>query len=283
MSEIIVKAPTRISLFGGATDTEPYSTLYGGECINMSINLYQEYGLYPDLGNSESWSDAETKSGLGSSGSYFSCFIAAHAKANDIYMSKNEIAEAAWKLEHQLLSKFTGRQDQYAAVYGGFNHMTFTKDGVTVTPLPNGQKVADYLVLFYTGKPREDVHIQNVMGNLTPERTKYLDHMKMNVHLALDLIKSGNLVPLGTVLENQWEVKVKSNPRVQTPEIADLYFKAQLAGARSGKLLGAGGGGYMVFFVDPKKRIKFIETISNLNPDYKYWPFKIDTEGLTVK
>lgn len=281
--EITVKAPTRISLFGGSTDIEPFSSLYGGACINMAIDVYQEYILTPQLGNSETWFDGETRSGLGSSGSYFACFIAAHTKANDIYMDKNQIAEAAYKLEHDVLRKPTGRQDHYAAVYGGFNLMEFHKEGVTITPLPNGQKVADYLVLIYTGKPRTNLRIQSSMTNLSSDRLDYLFQMMKNVKLAHDLIKSGNIVPLGTILENQWEIKIKSNPAIQTSEIEELYRQGQVAGARSGKLLGAGGGGYMVFFVEPSKRLQFIQTITDLDPSYTYVPFKIDKEGLKIK
>ena len=161
--------------------------------------------------------------------------------------------------------------------------MEFHKEGLTITPLPNGQRVADYLVLLYTGKPRTNLHIQNTMKDISPSRLNYLSQMKTNVKLAHDLIINGNIPALGTVLENQWEIKVKSNPEIQTSEIEELYRQGQIAGARSGKLLGAGGGGYMMFFVEPSKRVKFIETITNLDPFYTYVPFKIDREGLIIK
>lgn len=283
MDEVKVKAPTRISLFGGGTDIEPFASLYGGEVISLAINLYTEIGVYSSLGNSESWFDGITRSGIGSSGSYFASFIAAHAVANDISLTKREIAEAAWELENNLLRKITGKQDHYAAVYGGFNHIEFTKDSVTVTPLPNGNRVADHLVLFHTGKSRENTHIQKIMSNLSPQRVDYLKQMKENVAMALSLIRGNNLVPLGSLLHNQWELKIKANPSVVTREINMLYDVAQRNGAEGGKILGAGGGGYIVFFVPLAKRLGLIEAVTRFDSDIQYVPFKIDSTGLAVK
>ena len=299
-------APTRISLFGGGTDLDIYSKQYGGLVISMAIDIYQHTTLYTEhdifsLSTNVFPAEADDvfyyhlldhfklngmhhskhinkfdgliQGGLGSSGAAAVAFLGAIKRS---FNKEFDIPEMAYKLELQ--HNFTGRQDHYASYYGGVNCIEF-KDKVNVTPLARGfiEPLLPHIVLFHTNIKRKK-NPQEQMKKLTPEKKQSLDEIKELCVASIDHIAKGDPTMVGELLNIGWELKKKSNA-VSSPEIDGIYNYALNNGAIGGKLLGSGGGGYMVFIAeDPKFLIKAMKEKNMEN-----WEFNVDWNGLMVK
>ena len=306
-------APTRISLFGGGTDVDPYASEFGGAVINLAINIRQHLILYTkdDIWNPESsfnsfpngadpnfyfnilksyklngghqtkivsHYDGFIKSGLGSSGAAGVSLVGAINKALSLGMTRHEIAENAWKSELDF-GIYTGKQDQFASVYGGLNYFSFSDkvEVVKVTPPP---ELTNWMVLFYTGGEKKDHNVQK--GFINPDRKKLraLDTLKYITGLALPLFLTGKCKEIGELLDLSWQYKKKSN-KVTNDRIDDIYSLAKDEGAIGGKICGSGGGGYMFFMCPPEKRENLVRKMRNFKIEQV--DFNIDFGGLDVR
>ena len=301
---IIAQSPTRIGLFGGGTDVNPYASKYVGLIINLAINLRHHTKIYTEndifTGSNESSSfppyadpkfyfhigkhfglesmhhwkiqtdfDGVIKSGLGSSGSAAVCLIGAINKLKGLNLTKDQIAEKAYELEASFGIK-TGKQDHLAAVYGGLNLFEI---GRTINrheyPKDLAEHLASSLVLFFVGGSRNSSKLQHGFDKLTKDKIENLNRIKELVQdIALYL---GDLELVGKTLDKAWELKKLSN-KVSTAKIDSIYKKAKNNGAWGGKIMGAGGGGYFLCSVNPNKRKQFIEDMDmeeiDFSPDY---------------
>ena len=293
--KIISSAPTRISLFGGGTDVDPYTTLYGGICVNIAINIRQTIiltnkehtinskNIVPQDGNLnflkkilkqfncenlysignrgirlQSFFDGCIGAGLGSSAACAIALIGAINKLRNTQFTSHEIAHIAWDIETNKMNKHGGKQDHYAAVYGGCNIFLFSKNKVIRKKIALSEKISDGLVLFYIGGKRESNEIQNNFKNLTSDKIQILDQMKEIAVQGIIAIKMGKIKRVAELLKKSFELKKKSN--TVTNERLDTAYRIGIEnGALAGKILGAGQGGYMLFIVPPTLKQEFIE------------------------
>ncbi len=199
-------------------------------------------------------SDAPPNSGLGSSASVCTAVIGLfNHLLVDSKMTKPQIAELAYQVEASDLKNFGGRQDQYASVYGGLNFFEFKgNDFVKVSPVDIKREYLLELerntVLVYIGNRK--VSGLQLKKQLTPsiERTKYLQLIKNLGYESFDSIERGDMNRFGNILEETWELKKKAFPRSTNRYIDSLYLAAKKAGATGGRVVGAGGGGHMIFY-----------------------------------
>ncbi len=299
--KIISTAPTRLSLFGGGTDVNPYAEEYGGVCINMAINLRQEIIINESLAFSNippkasvdfykaffkefdyysafsATFDSVIESGLGSSASAAIALIGAINKAKNLGMTRAEIAEKAWEIEVNKLKLYGGKQDQYAAAFGGFNTIHFNNE-VTVDPFEKdaGEWIKDYLMLVYTGKNRKSSVIQEGFKKLSKEQVRALNKLKKNAYEAISYIEERNIRGLAKLLRKTWEAKKLSNKGVTNAKIDKIYNLATKSGAMAGKICGAGGGGFMVLMVSPQNRARLKKVLKETD-------FDICWNGLSVR
>jgi len=303
--KIISTAPTRLSLFGGGSDLPTYSDLFGGVCINMAINLRQRIELsdmhifeYPENGNPDFYNtillemgystnglfatfDTVIESGLGSSASAAVALIGAINKAKNLGMTKPEIAEKAWDIEVNKLKLYGGRQDQYCASLGGFNLMEFT-DKVRIRPITgNAENLLKGMILFYTGKNRKSSKIQEGFKKLSKKQLRSLDSIKEIAINSVNPILEGNIEEVGRLLDIAWQHKKDSNKGVTNERIDKIYSDAKKAGALGGKIMGAGGGGFMLLMCLPENRKKVIKLIEENGS--KEVEFGICKNGLEVR
>lgn len=249
--------------------------------------ILTKYGLGSGahLSSVQSFYDGYLNSGLGASASAAVLLVALISKAKKLGLSKEQIAETAWHLETEELGLYGGRQDQYAAALGGFNSLLFVPGRLEVLPL--GETFADKIVpaisLFYTGHNRKDPKIQEGLKELTPERIETLDAIKMMAVDGSKALVAGDIEKVGSLLDQSWELKKKSNKGVSTPEIDKAYEQAKKLGAYGGKVCGAGGGGFMYFVTDPTKKAEFVASLIKENKSLEHWDFEVDYTGVNTR
>lgn len=208
-------------------------------------------------------SDTPAGGGLGGSSAVTSALIGALALFTDTRLSRAEIAELNYAIERIDLKIAGGKQDQYATTFGGFNHIAFDGDGVTVDPLDMDtgtlRDLEAHLLLCYTGRVRSDMGlIDKQLDFLKHKRKATIDGMhciQADVEHMKDALASRNLDLFGRILHEGFMHKKMMNPDVTKGTIADeLYEVAREHGALGGKLLGGGGGGYVVLYVPTSKQ-----------------------------
>ena len=232
--------------------------------------------------------DLPARSGLGTSSSFAVGMLSAFYALKGKYADKKKLADEAIYLERVLCGEAGGWQDQIAASYGGFNRINFNKDGTyDVLPIiisPERKKQLDHnLMMFFTGFTRfsSDVQKANAASPETKEaKEKRLLEMLDLVDDAEDVLtnKKRNLDDFGHLLDHTWKLKRQTGSAVSTSNIDALYQKGIEAGALGGKLLGAGGGGFLVFYVQPEKR----EALKAAMHDLLYVPFHFEDGGSRV-
>ena len=315
--KIFAQTPSRISLMGGGTDLEPFSREYGGIVLSLAINLRQNvilrteddlwekhislpsdadpqlaYTILDQFGiNSmhhsvlESSFDGIMGAGLGSSGSFSVALIGAIFKSKAYEIDRALIAETAYDIEVNKLGWVGGRQDQIAAANGGLNAIRFDKKGSSIVNLDRNlaEKLCSYLLLVYTGGVRQSRKIQSNYKSLTEQQLSSLKRMKTYAEIALSHITFGNpdFVMVGNIMDFAYQLKKESNRGVATPKIDEVYDLGKKLGAIGGKVLGAGGGGYMLFFVDPIKRETVVKGLAKKGVEEV--DFAPDFTGLDVR
>ena len=228
--------------------------------------------------------DLPAKSGLGTSSSFAVGMLNAFYSLKGKYKSKRELADDAIYLERELCNEAGGVQDQIAVAFGGFNRIDFSADGYQVTPvvMSNERKeiLNDNLMMFFTGFSRFSSDIQTSTQAVLKDKTAQLLEMYSLVDTAQGILtdKNSDLNDFGRLLDHTWKLKRGITTRISTNSLDEIYEKAMSAGALGGKLLGAGGGGFFVFYVEPEKRKSVMQALDKL----LFIPFRFEDSGTRV-
>lgn len=228
--------------------------------------------------------DLPARSGLGTSSSFAVGMLNAFYALKGIYADKKKLADEAIYLERVLCNEAGGWQDQIAASFGGFNRIDFSEDGYEVTPLIISPKrkrtLNENLMMFFTGFTRFSSDVQKANALDKKDKVKQLQEMYSLVSEAQSVLTDGNrdLNDFGKLLDVTWKLKRSTGSAVTTSSIDSLYDKGINAGALGGKLLGAGGGGFLVFYV-PKEKQPFVKEAMK---DLLYIPFEFENGGTRV-
>jgi D-glycero-alpha-D-manno-heptose-7-phosphate kinase len=300
---ILTRSPLRISIAGGGTDLPGYYEKFGSYFISAAINKFVYVAVHTPFEpryilkysknetceklseinhpiirevlrsfpstfpfvEMASMADIPSGTGLGSSGSFGSALILAIAELRNLKITKDEIASMACDIEINKLGESVGKQDQYAATFGGLTEYQISKNGeVVVEPLGLDESFLELfqssLLLFYTGKSRsaskilmredlklreDDREIQNNLHEVQEMAYK----IKESLH-------QKNLEDFGRLMHDHWLKKMARNPLVTYPGINNAYEKALAAGAFGGKIVGAGGGGFLLIVSDHPERVR---------------------------
>lgn len=321
---IITKTPLRISFFGGGSDIPEFYQNNEGMVISTTINSYiylavnkcvaphlkviyselehchnvddikhdrvrETLKYFEHLTNIEicSFSDVPTKgTGLGSSSTFTVGLVNALYR---IKYNKNiephELAELASYIEIIKCSEPIGKQDQYAAAFGGFNVITFSDNRTSVKPLNVDQltllDLNNNLVCFNTGINRQassilSKQVDNLKNNVNVELIKSMVEMCKN---SIKMLEKGKINDFGELLDQSWQIKKKLSDNVSNSHIDEMYEKAMKCGALGGKILGAGGGGYLLLYVPEKNKKRLIESMKN----FERFNFKFCKNGSTLE
>ena len=232
--------------------------------------------------------DLPARSGLGTSSSFAVGMLNAFYALKGKYADKKKLADEAIYLERVLCEEAGGWQDQIAASFGGFNRINFNTDGtydvLPVIIFPERKKnLNDNLMMFFTGFTRfsSDVQKANAGTKETQEakEKRYLEMLSL-VDKAEQILtdKNTDLDNFGRLLDHTWKLKKQTGSAVSTNSIDALYEKGMQAGALGGKLLGAGGGGFLVFYVQPE----YQEAVKEAMKELMYIPFRFEDGGTRV-
>ncbi len=226
--------------------------------------------------------DAPPGSGLGSSSTLVVSILGAFVEWYNLPLGEYDIAHLAYEIERIDLNLAGGRQDQYAATFGGFNFMEFYKDDkVIVNPLRVKQRYAaeleNNLVLFYMGTSRESAKIiEKQTSNITDKNAVALEathRLKKQSVKMKEAVLMGNIDSIGEVLNYGWESKKMMAAGISNPEIDAIYNTALQNGASGGKISGAGGGGYFFFYCTGVKRHQLIKALKQYNVTPQHYHF----------
>ena len=321
---IITKTPLRITFAGGGSDMASYYDEHPGTCISATINKYVyvlvkkrfDNKIYLKYSDNEvvdvnkiddiqhdfiretlkfmnvdygveiiNWADIPTKgTGLGSSSSFLVGLLLALHTLEGRHVSKKTLADQACYIEIEKCNKPIGIQDQYAAAFGGFNHMEFTAAEHRVSGFgfcdQEIRDISENLHLFYTGITRESKDILATQTQNLISDSEVVQNMHRNVEVAEDLVehliyKDIDAIPIA--LRQNWELKKKFAGNISSSELDRVYDVATtIGGANGGKVIGAGGGGFFLFWAEDKKKLK------DALADYQEMPFIIDKYGSRV-
>ena len=229
-------------------------------------------------------SDLPARSGLGTSSSFAVGMLEAFYALKGKYADKRRLADDAIYLERTLCAEAGGIQDQIAASFGGLNRINFSRVGYTVNPVvisPERKKLLNgHLMLYFTGFSRFSSDIQKNTEKSMKDKTQQLIEMYELVDKAEKVLtdKDADLDEFGRLLDYTWKLKRGISSGISTGSIDDQYDRAMKAGALGGKLLGAGGGGFLLFYVPMEKQAAVHEAMKDL----LYVPFKFENDGTKI-
>lgn len=230
-------------------------------------------------------SDIPAQSGIGSSSAFTVGFLNALYALKGKITTKRQLANDAINIEQNIIKENVGSQDQVATAYGGFNKIEFgTIPEFEVHPVTIGKNklmnLQNHLMLFFTGFSRNASDIAGEQIKRTQEKKNELKTMLEMVDNVIDILNynHSDINDFGRLLRESWNIKRKLTNKITNPEIDKIYESALEAGALGGKLLGAGGGGCMLFFVEPDMQNKVREKLKNL----LYIPFKFENLGSQI-
>ena len=297
---IISRTPLRISLGGGGTDLPFYYQKFGGFVISSAIRKYIYVVVTnhfekvikinyskTELCNSPnqvqhpiirealkmlelrdhisiaSFADLPAKSGLGSSGSFSVGLLNSLYTFADIDITRRKLAEAACHIEMDLLNQPIGKQDQYAAAFGGFSCISIDKEGkVHITPLKiSHESIRDLehnLSFFYTGVLRSASKVINDQKKSTDIRDtlESLTRIKKIGYKIKDCLENDNLDEFGRLMDDHWNEKRKTSKKISNNLFDKYYDMARKFGVLGGKIIGAGGGGFFMFYTNSRENRK---------------------------
>ena len=228
--------------------------------------------------------DVPAGTGLGSSGAFTVSVLKAISLYKNKYISNEELAKEACHIEIDRLSEPVGKQDQYASAIGGLNEFIFHKDdSVEFKKLPlsenNIANFEDSILLFFTGYSRRASEILKEQDTLSkksdPSMIKNLDDVKEMGLIAKDLLVKGDIQQYGLLMHDHWRKKLQRSPNMCSKEILQYYEEGLNNGAIGGKVVGAGGGGFLMFIANDKNALRNKMTELGL----KELPFKFDFIG----
>ena len=226
--------------------------------------------------------DLPARSGLGSSSSFCAGLIKGIYALKEQMISKYGLARETIKLEREILKENGGIQDQIAAVYGGLNHIHINHNGsFSVEPVVMDEKrknqFNENLLLFFTGVARTSSEVAKKQVACTKDTTAQLQQMQAMVREACQILTSQttDLADFGKLLHETWMLKRSLTDAISSSLIDEIYGTARENGAVGGKILGAGGGGFILFYVKPEDQLKVKKALRNLI----HVPFKFDDQG----
>lgn len=228
--------------------------------------------------------DLPARTGLGSSSSFTVGILhALHALRGEM-PTRLQLALEAIHVERDLIVENVGSQDQVTAAFGGFNLINFNPgDRITIQPVTLSAErmklLHSHLLLIFTGFSRQASEIAAEQIKNTPTKQNELQTMRQMVDEALAILNSGrDIADFGRLLHEGWQLKRSLSSRISNPVIDEIYAKARAAGALGGKLLGAGGGGFMLFFVPPERQGILLKQLSV----FLHVPFEFDSLGTHI-
>lgn len=302
---IITRTPFRVSFAGGGSDIASFYGKHGGCVLSTAINKYMYISVHPSFDRQQtvlkysktetaknldeiehqyfkqvltnlnvrgvelvSTADIPSGTGLGSSSSFTVGLLHALYCYKGKYVSKERLASEACEVEIEQLGNPIGKQDQYAAAYGGLNFIEFRRDGsVTVEPVimsnDSLRMLEMNLMMFYTGQLHSASAILKEQTRNITAGDREANQLKM-CELARELreeLQRDNIDAMGEILHKNWLLKKTLANGISSPVIDEAYEKALAAGAVGGKLLGAGGGGFLLFYVPKDKQQQVKEQI----------------------
>lgn len=319
---IISRTPLRISFAGGGSDLPSFYKYNQGAVLSTSIDKYVYLAIHEYFYKEQtllkysktelvktfeeiqhpifreclsmmnmsgldisSMADVPAGTGLGSSSSFTVCLLNALHAYNRRYVSPEYLASTACDIEINRLGDPIGKQDQYAAAYGGLNFITFNKDeSVSVEKIimdPTAkQQLDDNLIMIYTGETRS---ASQILKNQSQEMSK--EHKRLVVKKMVDMayelksvLQNNQIDDFGRILHEGWLLKQSISAGISNENISNLYDKGLEAGALGGKLLGAGGSGFILFYCPKEKQADFRSSMAQ----YKELPFKFDNTGSKI-
>jgi len=230
-------------------------------------------------------SDLPAKSGTGSSSSFTVGLLHALHCLKDRAVSKERLAKEAIYIEQVMLNERVGVQDQLAAAYGGLNHLTFKEDdSLIVEKILIKKEIKDELdnnlLMFYTGVSRFAHQVLEEQIEKTKNRTinNDLEQIKRMVQTGINYLSNNKLSEFGKLLDQAWQIKKMLSNSISSNFLDEIYNKAIYAGAIGGKLLGAGGGGFFVFYVEDSKK----NDVRNALSEYKEVIFNFENDGSRI-
>tara|TARA_Y100000768_G_scaffold375568_1_gene346518 strand:+ start:137 stop:1114 length:978 start_codon:yes stop_codon:yes gene_type:complete len=214
--------------------------------------------------------DLPGNSGTGSSAAFCVGLIKCLARYTKKNLTRKEIALLAYKIEKVNLKESTGIQDQIYATYGGFSKITYTKKEFKISKITKDKKIQkrieNNLILFYTYKSRVAHNIEKKKFSNIKNKLKNLDKMKLMAHQSIKHIKNNDIDKIGLMLDRFWQYKKKLSNNVTNEKIDQYYSIAIKNGALGGKLIGAGGGGFLLIYAKKKYHKKIIKSLNKLTP-----------------
>lgn len=253
---------------------------------NRIVKEFKKSGLSFEIITSM---DVASGSGLGTSSTLVTSIIGAFVEWFKLPLGEYDIAQLAYDIERVDLNMAGGKQDQYAATFGGLNFMEFNGGNkVIVNPLRIREELLNELqfnlILYYTETSRESSKIiKTQAGNAQAQKKKPVQAMhvvKEQAFLMKEALLKGELHKIGEILAISWENKKQMAKGISNPLIDDIYSSAINAGATGGKISGAGGGGFMIFYADEANRTSVIEAITQFGGRVKHYEFS--KQGLTT-
>ncbi len=255
------------------------------EIIHPSVRETLKYFKFDDGISVHYNGDVPARSGLGSSSSFTVGFLHALYGLRGIKPDQKKLAEEAIHIEQNCIKENVGGQDQIASAVGGFNKIEFFPDGSTlITPVSiaadRSKQLQDHMMLFFTGFSRIASEIASEQLKNIPNKKTELHKMRSMVDEAIHVLgKEGDwLGDFGNLLHKSWELKRSLSHKISTPKINDFYERALSAGALGGKILGAGGGGFMLIFARPKAQAQVKDSLK----DMLHIPFRFENEGSKI-
>jgi len=320
---IVCRTPLRMSFVGGGSDLPSYYRRNGGAVLSTSIDKYMyvtvnkkfdnkirlSYSITENEDNIQqinhpivrntleflniqggieitSISDIPSQgSGLGSSSSYTVALLHALHAYEGKKISKEELGSLSSYIEIELCGDKIGKQDQYAAAFGGLNLIEFNEDDtVQVSPIrckpETIRKMEDSIIVFYTGRTRRASNLLSEQSNNMKQVTKrkLMSNMVSLTYEMRDLLENDDIESMGELLNKNWQLKCQLTEGISDFQIDSWYDKGIKAGASGGKLLGAGNGGFLMFFAPKEKHIIMIEALKDL----QRVPFSFENEGSKI-
>jgi D-glycero-alpha-D-manno-heptose-7-phosphate kinase len=320
---IVSRTPLRMSFVGGGSDLPSYYRQKGGAVLSTSIDKYiyvtvnkkfdsdirLSYSLtenessakqikHPIVRNALSFLGIERGieitsisdipshgSGLGSSSSYTVALLHALYSYQGKNISKEELGRLSSYIEIDLCGDNIGKQDQYAASFGGLNLIKFNEDdSVEVSPIickpETILRMEESILVFYTGRTRSASSLLNDLSEnmKRPRKRALMSDMVSIAYEMKDLLENNDVDFVGELLDKNWKLKRQMTLGISDAQIDDLYNKGILAGATGGKLLGAGNGGFIMFFAPKEKHVNITKAMKNL----KSIPFSFEGGGSKI-
>ncbi len=318
-SIVVTRTPIRVSLAGGGTDLKAFYKSEPGVVVSTAIDkyvyviakrrfddqihvVYSKKEIVCDIDDIQhdlvreamrltasrggidviTTSDIPSEgSGLGSSSAVTVGVLNALQALDGYWKSCETLAEQACEVEINRLGRPIGKQDQYAAAFGGLRKYTFQPDesvDIEEMSLMGGDSLDKNLLLFYTNKTRQAGDILERQQKDTEDNRLILQELKYRADWTWDAIADSNSDLVGNILHDSWMRKQLLAPGITTPSIDAMYEHAREAGATGGKICGAGGGGFLLLYVDAERQ----QDVRDAMADYREVPFTIGAPGSTV-